>query len=307
FSCAMDGQGQVWCWGLNAQGQVGVNSEQGMFLSPQLVGGTYSDIKGGDDIVCGLRVNKTVFCWGALGNRRASATINGIKYSYFAFRRAPEPLGDIKCSASCNTVPTEEIQSFAVGGDHACVLSGGKVWCFGSNQFAQFGNGKSNPTSQYDLSSIPISGAVALSAGAFTTAVTVSTADPASSKVLAWGRDETSFSSNGLTLNPKDLPPIPSKATLHLGERLTATVSLGQLVLAGRNDTGQLANNSTSPGTYGLNSPSLVDVADVSYWKETVCAWQSGNSLWCWGANTSGAAGTGDLKSPLLVPTPVKW
>lgn len=307
FSCALGDQGKVWCWGQNTQGQVGVNSDQNTFDSPQLVNGAYADLKSSETAVCGLTVDKTVSCWGGLGDKNSELFGNGVKDTFLTFRKSPRALGENKCGIKCSTVPTPGVQSFAVGNEHACILVGTKVSCFGSNQSAQFGNGKSNPSTQYDLSNVTIEKAVALSAGAYSTAVTVATNDSTSHKVMVWGRNETSLFSTGLLVNPTEVPAISSKATLFLGDRLTATVSQGQLVLLGRNDKGQLANNSTDTTQYGSNSPSLLDVARVSYWRDTVCAWQSGGKLWCWGENISGAVGTGDVQTPVVAPTPVKW
>lgn len=75
YSCGVWTIGQIYCWGRGDYGQLG-NAMLGTFINPQMVrpepgrvldptSGVFDSFDaGGDNHVCGLSFNGTVFCWG---------------------------------------------------------------------------------------------------------------------------------------------------------------------------------------------------------------------------------------------------
>lgn len=116
-TCALRSRGKVSCWGDNRQGQLGLGSG----LAPQR---TPKDVKGligmkrfvtGDQHSCALFSESDLRCWGD----NAEGQIDRTK------RPRPAPF----------KVPgVRGVVDVATGHRHTCVVSRGKVFCWGSNE-----------------------------------------------------------------------------------------------------------------------------------------------------------------------------
>lgn len=75
FSCALDGDGRVWCWGADDQGQLGRGLETGASSEAQPVWelGVVATIRAWDDSVCALLDDGGLRCWGHIGERWPAA------------------------------------------------------------------------------------------------------------------------------------------------------------------------------------------------------------------------------------------
>ncbi|MGZ8377270.1 MAG: RCC1 domain-containing protein [Gemmatirosa sp.] len=118
FSCALDAHGTAYCWGSNAQGQLGDGTTTDRAMAAPVTGGhTFTDIAAGYETACGLTTARSIVCWGAgtfgqLGNGTAGAA-------------APVPV---------NVAGTTQFMAVAVGGSFACGLAiDGEAWCWGDN------------------------------------------------------------------------------------------------------------------------------------------------------------------------------
>jgi alpha-tubulin suppressor-like RCC1 family protein len=60
------GTGAIWCWGSNAQGQLGIGVVVARRTTPTLVvgGHTFTDLAMGGLNACGIHTNTSVLCWG---------------------------------------------------------------------------------------------------------------------------------------------------------------------------------------------------------------------------------------------------
>ncbi len=124
FSCFA--AGQVWCWGDNAQGQLGDGT-----LMPRRLAGPVADldmvaeVAAGGTHACALRDGR-VYCWGEGHDGR-------LGQGEGAMLRATRPV----------EVPgLRGVAQLAVGAYHACArVRGDGVWCWGSNNNGQLGDG----------------------------------------------------------------------------------------------------------------------------------------------------------------------
>ena len=119
-ACMIGWQGEVWCWGKNWNGQLGIPNGPDL-LVPGKVPGVEGMIRVavGPRSTCAVDGDGFLWCWGC--------EVTGEWY------------------ASCSFVPTKialvNITSVALGLDHACALDGeGFVWCWGDNDYEQLGN-----------------------------------------------------------------------------------------------------------------------------------------------------------------------
>ncbi|HZH03462.1 MAG TPA: Ig-like domain-containing protein, partial [Myxococcaceae bacterium] len=76
FTCVLDATGAAWCWGGNANGQLGDGSRTNRLTAVAVTGGhTFRAISAGGTSVCGLKETGEVFCWGQLlGTSSTSST-----------------------------------------------------------------------------------------------------------------------------------------------------------------------------------------------------------------------------------------
>jgi Regulator of chromosome condensation (RCC1) repeat/Bacterial Ig-like domain (group 2) len=125
-TCAIAGTGELFCWGGNSSGQLGVTAT-GIQNTPLLVSSSYADVSVGDDFTCALSAAGAVNCWG-----RNSAGQLG--------RGEASPSGT--SSAIVTVAGGHQFVAISSGRRHACAIdTAGDVWCWGSNTFGSLGNG----------------------------------------------------------------------------------------------------------------------------------------------------------------------
>jgi len=181
-SCAIAG-GQIYCWGRNNHGQLGVSATRtARSFEPIRVGqaafatAMATDIAAGADHTCAL-VGARVWCWGAgddgqlgvgarddrdspqrvaqlepeatrisVGSRHSCATAAGRVYCWGS--NSEGQLGFAGASADTPVAVaglSDDIVDVASGADHSCAVDGaGDVMCWGANDFGQLGHGESS-------------------------------------------------------------------------------------------------------------------------------------------------------------------
>jgi alpha-tubulin suppressor-like RCC1 family protein len=180
-TCGLDGSGQAYCWGGNANGQVGDSTWANLRISPTAVhqpaGVSFAAVVGGQAHSCALDGSGQAYCWGydgdgALGNGgtvgglipsavqqpvgvsfasiaawRHTCAVDAGGQAYCWGENAAGQVGD-GTTADANA-PVAVLQPVGVtfsvvsaGGDHSCALDGsGNAWCWGGDSSGQLGNG----------------------------------------------------------------------------------------------------------------------------------------------------------------------
>lgn len=129
-TCAMTQTGEIYCWGGNGDGELGIGDYTSGHSTPvQAVGlpGRVSAIAAGGSHTCALTQAGGVYCWGEneAGELGDGATTTS----------TPTPVQVIGLASG--------VIAIAAGDDHTCALtSAGGVKCWGDNDFGQLGNGK---------------------------------------------------------------------------------------------------------------------------------------------------------------------
>jgi alpha-tubulin suppressor-like RCC1 family protein len=179
-TCALTSGGQVWCWGNNEMGQLGTGQKDKVSLEPVMVkalGDTVRQITGAGGQTCARLLDDVVKCWGnnkygQLGDRTAQTkslpvALTGqnprlrIVASGWNHTCGVTLQGDAECwgwnlygqlgdeSQSSQSAPVAvtqwklDIHEFALGYAHTCAITGiGEVYCCGSNEFGQRGDGE---------------------------------------------------------------------------------------------------------------------------------------------------------------------
>lgn len=130
-TCGLKANGEVWCWGLNENGQLGIGNHTNQVIPTQVGGGVkFISISSGGAHTCGIATDSSAYCWGL--NSRGQ-------------------IGD-----GTNTerqIPTKvaaplKFKQIASGLAHTCALAeNGDPYCWGDNVVGALGDGSLNSRS----------------------------------------------------------------------------------------------------------------------------------------------------------------
>ena len=141
--CAISGGGDLYCWGRNDEGQIGIGSDEEeihVVSAVEAISGVV-DVNVGYKFACALiEPDGIVYCWG-LGDKGQ--------------------LGDGVAEDGHNSnVPTivgglpDAALQVSAGRDHACALLDDRsIWCWGNGTAGQLGDGQSGSD---HLSAVPV-------------------------------------------------------------------------------------------------------------------------------------------------------
>ncbi len=294
-SCAILESGQLWCWGANEEGQLGLgNGSPNTVNVPTQVGtDLWLDHSQGEDNGCAVRQDNTLWCWG--NNEDGQLGVGDT-----TARNAPTA----EASGATDWVQVEA----ATTGNHACgIRSDNSLHCWGGNNRGQLGVGDTADRN------VP----TALSAGTWSQ---VSLGDEHSCGVRpdgtlwCWGSNEDGQLGQGdvVDLNaPTQVGTDTNWGSVSAGFAHTCGLRTdGTLWCWGDNNSGALGTDDRidhmSPVQVGADTWRLV----VSTGNRYNCAVRSDGTLWCWGRNFRGALGTGDMAdrgAPTQVGASTDW
>ncbi len=296
FGCAVLENGEVYCWGENYFGQLGIGHSGAFRTVPSLVRGLPEraimvsaggyHFYGGSH-ACALLASGQVMCWGAnydgqLGNNTGGRSSTPVRV---------ERLGGSAVSVSA-------------GGVHTCaLLEDGRVQCWGDNSAFQLGAPVGQ--SSYAPVTVPLHGqAIALSAGGAHTCAVLKGGD-----VWCWGDNRFGQLGDGTKLERTEPVrvqnlngPAVDVAVGHVHS--CALLHNGQVQCWGGNYYGQIGdgtNETRYAPTRVRNLPrGIIDVA-AGGWR--TCALTAGGEAFCWGKN-GGGLGNGSM-APSSLPVSV--
>jgi len=234
FSCALTGQ-EVWCWGRNTTGQLGVGDDTDS-LVPERVGTLpiATDVSAGHDHACAIDAGNGVWCWGnnAFGEVGDGTTSTEVStpVPVPGLQATQVSAGDGSTCALTTTATVEcwgdnnfgelgdgttadastpqpvtglpPITQIAVGYFHACALDvSGSVWCWGDNSGGALGIGKKNGISDVPVAA-RLSGATYIAAGSADSCAILTGGD-----LQCWGGNAVGQLGTGNTVNH----PVPAQ------------------------------------------------------------------------------------------------
>ncbi|HEX5749299.1 MAG TPA: MopE-related protein [Archangium sp.] len=280
-SLALDLNGQVWVWGQNASGQVGMGSVGGTVLIPTKVEGLSGirNIAAGGNYSLALDGAGQVWAWGQntagqVGTGAASASV-------------PSP---VKVAG----IPA--IRAIAAGVNHVLALdTGGGVWAWGLNTSGQVGTGATSSAVFVPTRVTSLPRAVAIAAGAGHSLVI----DEQFGNVWAWGQNSVGQLGSGGTSTTPTLVPIPvsgvtAAASIVAGHYFSmARMGNGSVMAWGQNIYGQLGNGKTENSAVPVEVAGLGDAKAIAAGAQHSLAVRPGCPVWAWGNNGQGQLGDG--------------
>lgn len=183
-TCAIKSDATLWCWGLNAAGQLGTGTTSNTPTTAPPVAplaGAWLHVAVTFEMTCGIKTDHTLWCWGQdqfpaatlhqvptqVGTEATWASLSMDQTANLALFSGPTTCG-IKLDGSLwcwglwlgdgtqNPSPTPvqvgtatDWKTIAVGAEICATKTGGTLWCWGNGNDNLLGDGK--PPTAYDM------------------------------------------------------------------------------------------------------------------------------------------------------------
>jgi alpha-tubulin suppressor-like RCC1 family protein len=299
-TCAIRSDGNVYCWGSNSNGQLGVDPTMTASTSrpvqvPMVTGAKF--VSAGYLHTCAIDGSGAIWCWGAndtgqLGLGMTSA-MPGMPTKGMTVQ------GAIQLSA---------------GEHHTCAVdSGGDVYCWGGNDAGQI-----SPNTMMAVYPTPTAmqlpmgtSGLAASAGSHHSCAALI----GSPSLICWGTNSAGEIGLDPMTNPGVQAPAPPAMTMGVSFLVSAvghdhscgTANSGQVWCWGSNASGQSGAmqvaNVVPPTSFSLTGGRAISVTAGAAFS---CALDQAGGVSCWGANVSGQLGNGTSNmSPNTTPARV--
>jgi alpha-tubulin suppressor-like RCC1 family protein len=278
-TCGLTNAGRVYCWGDNAEGQLG-DGTQTTRLTPRALRWEatttkFIQVSAGINHTCALTITGQAWCWGS---------------------NASGQLGD-------NTVGTRRLRAVAVqqgsavytkiaaGDGHTCALTQtGQIYCWGANNWAQLGD----RTTIQRLTPVAYVPASLITYADVTVGREYTCGRSVTRVTWCWGN--TTYGQSGNNNSGGDLR-VRSGTNGYVevvsgGYHVCGRETGRQTYCWGRNNVGQLGDNTTTqryaPVPVGQSG---VIHAQLTAGQFHTCARSPEGQAWCWGSNIAGQLG----------------
>jgi alpha-tubulin suppressor-like RCC1 family protein len=227
-SCALDGDGAVWCWGRNKDEEIGQDNASYQWHPVRVNVPTAKAISAGGQEGCAITTGDDVWCWGKNDSGQLGVPGNG--------RTKPTLVPAFHGAAQV-----------AVGGDHACArFPDGHVACTGADDHGQLGDGTTTST-HTPVTVVGLDDAVEIAALDWSTC-----ARKRDGSVVCWGEGDHGELGVGASdvHAPGAAVPLPAPAAqLAAGESFACALDTGGCLWCWGLDTaGELGDGPGSPG-----------------------------------------------------------
>jgi alpha-tubulin suppressor-like RCC1 family protein len=295
-ACALLVDNSVWCWGFNAQGELGNNTKTSSNVPVQAIGvGGVQEVGAGVYNSCALLGSGGVLCWGV--NTRGE-------------------LGNGTTTNSKTAVPVIGLDGpageISTGGHHTCAIVNAtgtqEIECWGEGQAGELGNGSyvvgPNPTPGpvFGMSGSPASGTGVLPEQVAAGSSTDTCAVVLTGQVFCFGSNAKGQLGDGTKVD-RALPTLVMGITsgpqqIGEGSNGGCAVNPAQAVSCwGSIDGNDFAPHNTAQAVTSLTT----GIAQVAVGDADACALLTTAKLRCWGENGSGEVGN-NTTNPQATP-----
>jgi len=311
-TCALLTKATVQCWGGNSSGQLGNNTLEQSNLPVTVVDEVGNILSGvaaiaaGDSHSCALMLSGYVRCWGSNSSGQLGDGLGGnagANTPHATFARMEGVFGE--CDPECEpNVRLSPAMSVSADDNFTCaLLRNGTVYCWGSNENGQLGNGSQASSTRavsvvVDANNIytPLQDVATVAVGGAHACALMS-----DSTVKCWGSNSSGqLGGNSSTTSPVpvtvihgDGSPLTNVTALSSGFQHTcALIQDGSVLCWGSNSSGQLGNASNQassvPQHVLLGNSLVLSAVAIAADEIQSCALLQNNAVICWGYAGSG-------------------
>jgi alpha-tubulin suppressor-like RCC1 family protein len=290
FSCGIQADYSLWCWGSGWDGQLGLGDSGAQHNSPTLVDDTrhWAQVSAGQSHACGTTLGGKVLCWGGIATGTGGSS--------------PDVPTEVDAGG-------EDWASVSAGGSHSCgIRVSGTLWCWGFNSRGQLGTGGSPSASDVPVQVGAGNGWTSVSAGAAHTCA-LQGAD-----MYCWGRNDNGAIGSGTPGPGVDVTtPVQVAGTWATvassgsgnSDHTCAIDTTGKLWCWGEGDQGKLGNGTEADQAAPTQVGADTTWASVTAGGSFSCAVKIDSTQWCWGGNVDGEVGIGSVDPSFLTPQQV--
>ncbi len=296
-TCLVDDDGIMTCWG---DGNCGLLADGDDIPKPPAqtaVDWSWASIRSGRAHSCGIADDRSLWCW---GDGRDGKVGDGVLDDGFPLDFCRFELMEV--------APGSTWARVSLGWDHSCgVQMDGTLWCWGSNDAAQIGDGAVGPLFSR-LVPVEVGGTAWIDVyagdahtcgldGAGVTWCWGSNNDG------ALGVQDVNFSSV-----PVEVPGLPAFRELAGGGsgRNTCGITMdGAAWCWGENQFGAAGVGVEGPVFMPTDIELPAPAAGLYMGINTACAWADSGQAWCWGLGSAGQLGDGVAEQGHTVATPI--
>jgi Regulator of chromosome condensation (RCC1) repeat len=344
-TCALSTAGAAYCWGYNANGQLGNDDTSIVTPTPVATLGGLAfqtiSVSKVEDITCALTTAGAAYCWGAneqgqIGDgtktRRLVPTavaggltfksvavgnghVCGIATNGAAYCWGSSPngaFGDGTVGEHLTPTPTAagmSFQSVVAGSDYTCALTtAGAAYCWGLGFSGQLGNGVSG------VSDTPVAVSGGLTFRSLAAGGRAACGLTTTGKAYCWGDDfygTLGDGTDGTSGNMRRLVPVAvggglTFQSLSAGfETMCGTTAAGAGYCWGYN-YGALGDGTQDHRSSPVPVAGGLNLQTIAGGTGYACSVTTAGAVYCWGDNSNGQLGDGTI-APRLVPAPVRW
>ncbi len=287
FTCGIQDDGTLWCWGLNMKGQLGIGVVGSSISSPSAVSPnvSWNSVSTGDQHSCGIQSDNSLWCWGHNSAGQVDGEVSGFRtYIYDKPARVD---------------PATDWAQVSAGGQSTCaVKNDGTLWCWGSNGLGQLGQGDTadyvgvqQVTSDTDWASVSVSPAgLDISRRGFVCALKTD------GTLWCWG--DNTYSQLGISatdvFTPTQIGSASDWVDVNAGTDGTCAInSTGQLYCWGEDRYDRLGNGTQGDISTPTQIGSMTNWSDVILGFSSSCGLLSSGEIQCAGLNEDGQLGDG--------------
>ena len=289
-------QGQIWSWGYNFYGQLGLNNTTD-YSSPKQIGSLtgWGKIAAGTQFSIAIKTDGTIWSWGRNDSGQLGQTL-----AVATNRSSPVQIGAL----------TDWLQ-VVCGNYHALAIkTNGTLWAWGRNSAGQLGLG--NTTNR----SSPVQ------VGALTTWSKIAAGNSYSAAVRSdgtlwtWGdntQGQLGLGTSGAYTersSPTQVGALTNWRDVVTGQATIALKTDGTLWAWGLNGDGNLGLNNTTDYSSPKQVGSLTNWAQINCCRTTTIAIKTDNTAWIWGGNAYGQlwrGNTTNYSSPVQLGALTNW